>query len=183
VNPRRTSGDAGRPESSHRLSKEGRRVAAARHADAKSRILDAIQKIEAIIIRNDGIYPDMPDGKVSVQAVLKVAGLSPAYLEKDRPNIRALKAEVRGRLKKIAEVTLGNVDVIRKKIGEQANAARAETRKVRQAYAEAELGHAQTVFELAEARKRIEILEKENADLLKQIAGRKVVPIDRGRRK
>jgi hypothetical protein len=179
---RRTSGNAGRPESSHRVSNEGRRVAAARHAEARSRILDVIQKIEAIIIKNDGIYPDAPDGKVSVQVVLKVANLSPAYLEKDRPNIKALKAEVKGRLKKIAEVTVGNVDAIRKKIGQQADAARSETRKVRQAYAEAELEHAQTVVELAEARTRIKILEKENADLLKQVAGRKVVPIDRGRK-
>lgn len=136
-----------------------------------------MEKIEAALIANEGVFPDSKDGKVNIQVLLKEAGLNPVYLEKKRDKIIALKKDVQAWLRKIAKVSPGNVGAIRRKVTAKADEARAEADEVRQRYAEAELDYAATQAELSAALKTIEDLKREKAELLQQIAN--VIPIDR----
>ncbi|MEY9158499.1 hypothetical protein [Bradyrhizobium japonicum] len=165
---------AGRAE---QISVEGRKVAAGRRSDARQRISDTMKSIEQAVIANDGVYPNSKDGKINIQVLLKEAGLNPVYLEKKRPEIIALKNQVRAWLRKLGKVSPGNVDAIRRKVTAKADEARAEADEVRQRYAEAELEHAATLAQLDAARKTIEDLKREKAELLMQLAN--VIPIDR----
>uniref|UniRef100_Q07NR8 Uncharacterized protein n=1 Tax=Rhodopseudomonas palustris (strain BisA53) TaxID=316055 RepID=Q07NR8_RHOP5 len=163
------------------ISREGRKVTAGRHSDARERISNAMRRIEDTLIANDGVYPNSKDGKVGIRNVLMEAELSITYFEKkDRPKIVALKMKVQAWLAKLGRVSAGNVKAIRRKVTARADAAQAEANEVRQRYAEAELEYAATLLELSDARKSVDGLKQRNAELLAQIAN--VIPIDRKRK-
>jgi ATP-dependent Clp protease ATP-binding subunit ClpA len=182
MNPNRITTKPERSGSRDRISDEGRKAAAARHARSREAVLAAMKDIEETVIENDGIYPDRPDGKVTKQLLLHKAGLSSSYLEKQTTKIKAFKREVNTWIQKMQQVSPGSVDAIRRRVTHRAETAREETRALRQAYVEAELLHAQTVSDLDKARRTIEELKEQNTALLKRLAG-KVISIDRGRRK
>jgi hypothetical protein len=183
MSPNRITTDPARSSPRDRLSDEGRKAAAARHARSRDAVLAAMKDIEATVIENDGIFPERHDGKITKQSLLDKAGLSSSYLEKQTPKMKAFKREVNAWIKKMEQVSPGNVDAIRRRVTRKAETAREETRAVRQAYAEAELLHAQTISDLEKARRTVEELREQNAALLKRLAGKKVIPIDCGRRK
>jgi ATP-dependent Clp protease ATP-binding subunit ClpA len=166
-----------------RISDQGRKAAAARHARSKEAVLAAMKHIEETVMENDGIYPERRDGKVTKQLLLDKAGLSSSYLEKQTLKMKAFKREVNAWIKKMEQVSPGNVDAIRRRITHKAQTAREEARTLRQAYVEAELLHAQTISDLDQARRTIEELKEQNTALLKQLACKKVIPIGRGRTK
>jgi hypothetical protein len=183
MSPKRITTNPERSRPRDRISDEGRKAAAMRHARSKEAVLAAMKDIEETLIENDGIYPERSDGRVTKQLLLDKAGRSSSYLEKPTPKMKAFKREVNAWIKKMQQASPGNVDAIRRKVTHKAEMAREETRALRQVYAEAQLLHAQTISDLDKARRTIEELRGQNAALLKQLAGKKVTPIDPGRRK
>jgi chromosome segregation ATPase len=160
-----------------RIAHEGSNYASKKHLQSKGSLEGVMQRIEEEIDSNEGIYP-YNDGKITVDELLRRAGKSPAYLQKNTPKIKALKAEVNAWIKRIKGQIASGAPSVRREVNERVKKAKKEADEVRQAYAEAELELSRTVADLAKAKQTIGELEKQNTSLLMRLAGQTVVPFD-----
>ncbi len=162
-----------------RIAREGTKAAKARFEFSRGKILKAMSDIEVDIEKHRGIYP-YSEGRISAAEVLRRAGMSEAYLRKrEPPSLVHLKKEVDSWVERVtAEIATG-ARVVRRKITRRIESAEAELNSVRQAYAEAELQHNETILELNTAHAEIEKLRMKIADLLKELSDKTVVELRR----
>ena len=159
---------------SSRIGDEGRRVSAGRKASTRERCEAAMRDIQADVEANDGIYP-LNDGRITLQEVLRRAGLSSAALEK--PHHRGFKGEVAdwvaGANKRIAR----GARSIRKAVTARVDDANDEIRAIRQAWTEAELEYVEGRAEVATLTTANAALHREVQRLKAELSGVNVVPL------
>lgn len=157
-----------------RIARAGALYADEKHRGSRTTLQELMRAIELEIDGNDGIYP-YNDGKLTVDELLRRAGKSAAYLQKKIPKIEALKKEVNEWIRRVKGQAAIGAPSVRKAVNERVNAAKQELTDLRQAYSESELLLTSVTAKLAEAAKKVDRLEQENADLLKKLAGKTVV--------
>jgi hypothetical protein len=160
----------------HAIAEAGRTVARERHLMSAKTLHDAMKMIEDDVQTNGGIYP-LNNGVISVQELLRRAGKSAGYLEKKTVRIVALKADVTKWIDLINRKTVRGAKFIKRTVTERVDEANEEVREIRQAWTEAELEYWVTQDKLKAARATIADLQKQNASLLAQNSGTKVVAI------
>jgi chromosome segregation ATPase len=165
-----------------RIALEGSNYANEKHLQSKASLEGMMQKIEEDIDDNECIYP-YNKGKITVDELLRRAGKSPAYLQKNTPKIKALKLEVNAWIKRIKGQIASGAPSVRREVNERVKRSKKEAEEVRQAYAEAELELSRTLAELAKAKQTIDELEMQNTALRMRLTGQTVVPFDLDRRK
>ncbi|MCJ2096327.1 hypothetical protein MKK67_28060 [Methylobacterium sp. J-072] len=157
-----------------RIGNEGRRVSAQRKLSTRERCEAAMRDIQADVEANKGIYP-LSDGRITLQEVLRRAGLSSAALEKRHHH--DFKAEVAdwvaGANKRIAR----GARTIRKVVTERVDEANAEIKAIRQAWTEAELEYVDGRGELAKLTTENAALARQVQQLQAELAGRNVIPM------
>jgi uncharacterized membrane protein YccC len=159
---------AGRPTPA--IADRGRAAAAMKIKATGDMIRQAMRLIERDIESNGGVYP-YADGRVSLQEVIRRAGLrSPAVLEK--PRHEDLKAEVQAWLATVTKRVARGAKVVRRMVTERCLDADQRLRDIKQAVVELELEH---VDEIAERDKRIKALTDEVASLRRQLEGATVL--------
>ena len=131
-----------------------------------------MRDIERDVERNGGLYP-LNAGRITVQEVLRRAGLSAAALEK--PHHRELKAQVSAWVAGATKLVVRGARTIRRAVTERVDAAREALAAHRQAAVVAELEHVETRIEIARLTTRNVELEREVAMLKAELAGRNVV--------
>ena len=131
-----------------------------------------MRDIERDVERNGGLYP-LNDGRISVQEVLRRAGLSSAALEKEHH--RDLKCRVSAWVAGAAKRVARGARTIRRAVTERVDAAQGALAAHRQAAAEAELEYVEARIELARLTSRNAELEREVERLKIELAGRNVV--------
>ncbi|KQQ11830.1 hypothetical protein ASF53_16850 [Methylobacterium sp. Leaf123] len=119
-----------------------------------------------------GIYPQNA-GRISLQEVLRRAGLSAAALEK--PRHRELKAEVAAWVAAVTARVDRGARTIRRSVTERVDAAHDALAAYRQAAVEAELEYVEGRVEVAKLAARNAELEREVERLKAELAGRNVV--------
>jgi hypothetical protein len=139
-------------------------------------------QIEREIDANTGIYP-YNDGKLTVDELLRRAGKSPAYLQKNTSKIKALKIDVNAWIKRVKGQAATGAPSVRREVNARVKAANQQLDDIRQHYHEAELQLTRVTAELADATRKIGELEKKNTELLKQLAGKTVVSLKPEQRK
>lgn len=160
----------------HAIAEAGRTVARKRHIEAAETIHAAMKKIEDDVQANGGIYP-LNKGVISIQELLRRAGKSAGYLEKKTVRMVALKADVTKWINSINSKIVRGAKFIKRTVTERVDEANEEVKKIRQAWTEAELEYLVTRGELKAAQAIIADLQKQNASLLAQNSGAKVVAI------
>jgi polyhydroxyalkanoate synthesis regulator phasin len=156
------------------IAAAGRKETAKRQTDSVTSIHLEMKKIDAEILANNGVYP-LNEGKLNIQELLRRVEKSPAYLEKKTPRIIALKTAVTSWLTDTDQKILKGAANIRRSVTERADKANDEVDEIRQAWAEAELEHAQTFADLVAANATIAALKKQNEDLEAKLTDAKVV--------
>lgn len=148
---------------------------------AEERLFAVISDIAKAVAENSGVYPSSRSGKLTLAAVLRMAGLNPSYLEKkNRPHIVAMKERAILELTRIGVLSPRHRVVMSSPTSRKGgNLDRSETIAVMQAYAEAELQYQATLKDLDAARSRIVELEVQVRTLQQQVAH--VIPISRSR--
>lgn len=147
------------------------------HSDARKRLLDLIDEIERSVAANNGTFPLSNTGKLTVQAVLRMAGLGPTYLAKKRASILTLRQEVISRLTAIEVLAHRSRVSFNPPRSRKGHYERTETIAVMQRYLEAELEYAATLAELERAQQKIVELQEDIAALKQQVA--MVIPLNR----
>jgi beta-phosphoglucomutase-like phosphatase (HAD superfamily) len=134
-----------------------------------------MEKIKSAVEANGGSYPG---GRVSIAGVLREAGKSQAYLRKtDQPSVIELRQLVKDFVDRANMLIEQGAHSIRQIETDRVLDARAELKRVQQAYAEAELEYADTRKELEIARKTIEELRSEIAVLCTSRSDEKVITL------
>ena len=171
-----------------RIAVEGAKAAQKKFAKSRRQIERGMKLIEADIEKNDGeekdiLYP-FAGGRITIAEVLRRSGKSEAYLRKaDRqPALADLKREIEAFVDRANALILKGAPSIRRAVSDRVNDANDNVRQIKQAWAEAELEHNETLNKLAKAEKTIEYLTAENASLLKKLAGKTVVDLDTRRK-
>jgi len=166
----------------HRIAQEGAAYAKEKHVESKISIHEMMEKIEREIDANAGIYP-YNDGKLTVDELLGRAGKSPAYLQKKTPKIKALRNDVNSWIKRVKGQIASGAPSVRREVNARVKAANKQLDDIRQNYHESELQLTRVTAELADATRKIGELERKNAELLKQLAGKTVVSLKPEQRK
>ena len=156
------------------IAAAGRKETAKRQTDSVTSIHLEMKKIDAEILANNGVYP-LNEGKLNIQELLRRVEKSPAYLEKKTPRIIALKTAVTTWLTDTNQKILRGVANIRRSVNERVDKANDEVDDIRQAWAEAELEHAQTFADLVAANATITVLKQQNEELEAKLADSKIV--------
>lgn len=165
-----------------RIAQAGAAYAKEKHLESKISVQEMMQKIELEIDANGGLYP-YNDGKLTVDELLRRSGKSAAYLQKNTPKIRELKHEVNAWIGRIKGQIASGAPSVRREVNSRVKAANQQLDDIRQAYSESELQLTRVTAELADATRKIGELEKRNTELLKQLAGKTVVPLKPEQRK
>jgi len=147
------------------------------HTEARRRLLDVIDSIERSVAENNATTPLTDSGKLTIQAVLRMAGLGATYFTKKRTAVLSLKQEVISRLAKIEVLAHNSRAVPAPLASRKGHYERAETIAVMQRYAEAELEYAATLADLERARQKIAELENDVSTLQRQVG--MVIPFNR----
>ena len=173
---------ANRHTRKRRIAQAGADYARGKHLESKASLQEMMRRIELDIDANAGIYP-YNDGKLTVDELLRRSCKSAAYLQKDTPKIKALKKEVNAWISRVRGQATSGAPSVRREVNERVKVTKKELDDVRQAYAESELQLTRMTAELAEATKKVGSLEKENANLLKRLAGKTVISFKPEQRK
>lgn len=147
--------------------------------DGETRLFAVIEEIERSVQDNDGVYPLTTSGKLTMAAVLRLAGLNSSYLAKNRSGIESLKEKAIERLNRIGVLSKRSRVVFRQSLPRSNRHRSPEVIALMQAYAEAEIQHAATLSDLTVAHRKIEELEAQITELRHQPAN--VIPISRHR--
>lgn len=169
-------------ENSRRIAAAGADAARRKFEASREQIRKEMKGIEADVEKNNGLYP-LNGGKITIEEILRRAGKSLAYLRKSDEHIVDLKLEVDAFLERARTRIAQGARSIRRTVNERAEEARADAERTRQAYAEAELEHQNTLKELETARIEIDQLQAQNVALLSELAEKTIVKIDRSARK
>lgn len=156
------------------IASAGRAVAAGRKASTEDKCRAAMAAIEKDVDGNDGVYP-FNDGHISVQEVLRRAGLSKAALEKDHH--RALKSAVTSWVSLSSRKIVGGAKTIRKVVTQRVEDANDKLREIQQVWAEAELEYVEAQNLIARLKDENAALRREVDALRKSTSLGKVVPI------
>jgi hypothetical protein len=151
------------------IAEHGRLAAKKKREATVSRIERAKKTIAKEIARNFGVYPFV-GGRLSVEEVLRRAGLDRALLAK--PRHATLRAELRTWVAQTLEGTITGHTNIRRHVTQRADEANTEIDKIRQRWAEAELEFAEQSGELSELRLKCERLEADIRELHRALADR-----------
>ncbi|WP_407112439.1 hypothetical protein [Bradyrhizobium sp. LMG 9283] len=165
-----------------RIAQAGAAYAKEKHLESKISVQEMMRKIEGEIDANGGIYP-YNDGKLNADELLERSGKSAAYLQKNTPKIRALRDEVNAWIEHVRGQIATGAPSVRREVNARVKAANSQIDEIRQNYHEAELQLTRVTAELADATRKIGELEKKNTELLKQLAGKTVVPLKPEQRK
>ncbi len=142
-----------------RFAAAGRRAAEHRRLDTREKCRTAIRGIEKDVQNNSGLYP-YNKGRITLQEVLRRAGLSAGVLEK--PQHRDLKDGIAERVRNANKQIVRGARSIRRNVNTRVLNINEDLGAIRQAWAEAELEH-------AECRAKVADLTLENATLKNQI--------------
>jgi hypothetical protein len=142
--------------------------------------MKAMKEIERQIEQNQGTYPFTKDGRVSVQEVLRRAGMSAAVLEKPHHKKRGGLNEIvtewsNGINRKVS----GGVKIVRRMIFEQVDEANLRLKAFRQAWVEAELEYIEAQDLIAKSEKVVSALEDEVRRLKEGLEGAQIVSLNR----
>jgi hypothetical protein len=151
------------------IAEHGRTAAQKKREATVSKIDRAKKTIAREIARNFGIYPHA-GGRLSVEEVLRRAGLDRALLAKPRHEV--LRAELRKWVTEMVDGTITGHTNIRRHVSKRADDANTELDKIRQRWAEAELEFAERSGELSELRLKCERLEADIRELHRVLADR-----------
>lgn len=130
-----------------------------------------MRDIQVDVEANKGIY-SLNDGKITLQEVLRRAGLSSAALEK--PHHRSFKVEVAGWIAGANKRIARGARSIRKIVTARVDDANDEIRAVRQAWTEAELEYVEGREEVATLTVQKAALQREVQRLKAELSGRDV---------
>jgi hypothetical protein len=121
-----------------------------------------MKEIEAEVEKNQGLYP-RNRGRITVQEVLRRAGLSSAALEK--PQHQDLKRAIADWMEGVNTRIAKGAPTIRRMVTDRADAAKSDAREIMQKWTEAELEYA--VAREAVARLTEEIVSPVNSSIYK----------------
>lgn len=173
-----TKRSTGKGDALPAIAAAGRAVAAGRKASTEDSCKAAMAAIEKDVDTNGGVYP-LNDGRVTVQEVLRRAGLSKAALEKGHH--RALKIAVTDWVALSSRKIAGGAKTIRKVVTQRVDDANDRVREIQQAWAEAELEYVEAQNEMVRLKTENEALRRE-VDTLREAASQgKIVPIRKDR--
>jgi hypothetical protein len=168
-----------RQQNHQRIAAAGTDEARKKFEASQHRIREAMKTIEADVEKHAGIYP-LAGGRITTAEVLLRAGKSEAYLrKKNQLGLLELKEEVENFVDRANALIARGARSIRKNITDRIAAAKSEADAVKQAYAEAELELGDTLKKLQLAEKTVEELRAENRALQQQLAGNKVVKLEK----
>ena len=151
------------------IADHGRKAAKKKREATVSKIERAKKTIAKEIARNFGVYPHS-GGRLSVEEVLRRAGLDRALLAKPRHEV--LRVELREWVAQTVDGTITGHTNIRRHVTKRADDANTELNKIRQRWAEAELEFAEQSGELSELRLKCERLEADIRELHRVLADR-----------
>lgn len=151
------------------ISEHGRQAAKKKRDDTVSRIERAKKTIAKEIARHFGVYPNA-GGRLSVEEVLRRAGLDRALLAK--PRHAALRTELRKWVTQTLDGTISGHKNVRRHVTQRADDADTELDKIRQRWAEAELEFAEQSGELSGLRLKCQRLEADIRELHRALADR-----------
>lgn len=164
-------------EKKTRIAKEGTKAAKAKFERSRAAVRQAMKAIESDIEKNGGIYP-FADGRLSTAEVLRRAGKSEAYLRKTgSEELTSLKKEVDAWVDRVLSAIGSGVRIVRRNITARMQSINVELHLLRQAYAEAELEHSETLRALASAQREVSDLKARNDSLMRELSSKTVIDL------